>query len=300
MRRITIALAATMLCATSPLFAQDAPPATDVYLSTIERAEGGWTIGTPSNLTARPGYDNQPAFTPEGDGLVYTSYRDGQADVWRLALPAGSAEPVTRTPESEYSPTPAPDGSLSVVRVEADSTQRLWRFTGEGEAVEPLLTDVAPVGYHAWLDSVRVVLYVLGDPPELKVADLAAGVVRAVASGIGRSLQAIPGGGVSFVRIEDDDDREAWLHRLAPDGRTTERLARMPDDRVDHAWGPDGTVWVAVDGDLWAWHPERDGGRGFSRVASLSEQGLVGITRIAVSPDGDRIAMVAEDPRDRR
>ena len=45
----------------------------------------------------------------------------------------GSTTRVTNTPESEYSPTVTPDGAhISVIRVEADGTQRLWRFTIDG------------------------------------------------------------------------------------------------------------------------------------------------------------------------
>lgn len=300
MRNVATLAAGIVLCGVSPLSPQAAPPATDVYLVPIERTESGWTPGTPSNLTDRAGYDNQPAFTPDGEHLLYTSYRDGQADVWRVALPDGPAEAVTRTPESEYSPTPLPgsDGELSVVRVEADSTQRLWWVTADGTPVEPLLADVAPVGYHGWLDAERVALYVLGDPPELRVGEPASGDVRTVARRVARSLQPIPGGGLSFVRPGEEEGEPAWLHRLAPDGASSERLVRMPGDGVDHAWGPNGTVWTAVGSGLYAWHPERDVGRGFVRVASLGDAGLVDVSRLAVSPDGRWLAAVAADPTD--
>lgn len=298
MRRLTTVLAGILLCSVSPLRAQTSPPATDVYLVPLDRADSAWEVGAPANLTSRPGYDNQPAFTPDGGHVLYTSYREGQADVWRVELPGGPTESVTRTAESEYSPTPSPSGGFTVVRVEADSTQRLWRFTEDGEPVEPTLEQVEPVGYHAWLDDRRVVVYVLGDPSELRVADVETGEVWTVARDVGRSLQSVPGGGVSFVRRGGERGEEAWLHRLLPDGRATERLTRLPGDRVDHAWGPDGTVWTGVAGDLWAWHPEQDPGRGFSRVASLGRDGLIGITRVAVSPDGRWLAVVASDPAD--
>lgn len=291
------AVTGMLLCGVTPLRGQSAPPPTDVYLVPVERSEDGWSFGAPINITDRPGYDNQPAFT--GDGrLLYTSYRDGQSDVFVAPFPDGPPERLTRTPESEYSPTPMPDGSFTVVRVEADSAQRLWRFTAEGEPVERLPTGPGQVGYHAWLDSTRVAFYVLGDPPELRLLDTGSGDVRDVSAGVGRSLRPIPDGGISFVRFEGEEGGEAWLHRLGPDGRTVERLARLPGDRQDHAWSPDGSVWVGVAGDLWTWHPERDRGRGFSRVASLGSRGLISITRVAVSPDGRWLAVVARDPVD--
>lgn len=299
MRRVTTCLATAALCVAPPLAAQDAPPATDVYLVPLERTDRALRPGEPVNLTARPGYDNQPAFGPDGRHLYYTSYRDGQADVYRAVLPGGPVEAVTRTPESEYSPTLAPSGDLTVVRVEADSTQRLWRFTRRGEAIEPVLADVEPVGYHAWLDERRVALYVLGDPAELRVVDVETGEVNTVARRIGRSLQRIPGGGVSFVRFEEDDGNEAWLHRLSTDGRFTERLVRVPGEGTagDHAWSPDGTVWTGVGARLHAWRPGDERERGFQPVVSLEAFGLDEITRMAVGPDGTWMAVVASDPQ---
>ncbi|MFW6206536.1 MAG: hypothetical protein ACOC5J_01230 [Gemmatimonadota bacterium] len=291
----TSLIRALALAGTSTLVGQDAPPPTDVYLIAVEQTDTGWDLGEPTNLTARSGYDNQPAFDPDGRRVLYTSYRDGQADVWSATVPEGPSAAVTRTPESEYSPTPDPGGHLTVVRVEADSTQRLWRFTSEGVPVEPVLPGVEPVGYHAWLDADRVVLYVLGEPPRLRVAQPGSGEVRTVAADVGRSLQPIPGGGVSFVRFTGEEGSEAWLHRLGPDGRSTERLVRLPGDRIDHGWGPDGTVWVGVDDELWAWHPDRDAEIGFVRVSSFGGDGLGGITRVTVSPDGEWLAIVADD-----
>src|SRR5437870_10330194 len=107
-----------------------APPGTDIYVASLTRAAGGLEVGEPLNVTARPGYDNQPAFSPDGKTLYYTSYRGGQSDIFRYELGSRTTAQVTATPESEYSPTVMSDGKhLSVIRVERDSTQRLWAFT---------------------------------------------------------------------------------------------------------------------------------------------------------------------------
>lgn len=74
-------------------------------------------------------YDNRPAFTPDGTGLLFTSTRGGgtQTDISRYDIMSGETMRVTSTPESEYSPTVTPDEAhVSVIRVEADGTPRLW------------------------------------------------------------------------------------------------------------------------------------------------------------------------------
>ena len=102
---------------------------------------------------------------------------------------------VTNTPESEYSPTVTPDGAhISVIRVEADGTQRLWRFTIDGTQPELVLADVKPVGYHAWADDHTLALFVLGSRRRCRSPTRGPGRPSVVARGIGRSIQRIPGG----------------------------------------------------------------------------------------------------------
>ena len=113
---------------------------------------------------------------------------------------------VTRTPESEYSPTVTPDGAhISVIRVEADGTQRLWRFTLDGGAPELVLAGVKPVGYHAWADDHTLVLFVLGSPATLQLADTSAGDAEILVTGINRSIQRIPGRHDQLRRAHDGE-----------------------------------------------------------------------------------------------
>jgi hypothetical protein len=59
----------------------------------------------------------------------------------------------------------------------------------------------------------------------------------------------------------------------------------------DLAWMPDGSLLVAHEGKLYRW---RHGADDWVIAADLSSVGLHGITRLAVSPAGDRIALVAD------
>src|SRR5258708_16942898 len=51
------------------------------------RQPGRVSVGVPVNVTARPGYDNQPFFLPNGRAFLYTSIReDSQADIYRYDI----------------------------------------------------------------------------------------------------------------------------------------------------------------------------------------------------------------------
>ena len=280
----------TLLLGGAPGLAAQGPPATDIWLLR-------WPprVADARNLTARPGYDNQPSFTPDGATILYTSYREGQSDIYRVDVETGAISQVTRTPESEYSPRVMPDGTaFSVVRVEADSTQRLWAFTLDGTIPVLVLPDVRPVGYHAWADGNSVVLFVLGSPPTLHVADTRTGASEVVASRIGRSLQKVPGRrAVSFV---DQSDSTRWVIRtLDLDTKAIEEVAPARPGREDFIWRPTGTI-VTADGPLLLeWNAGR---RRWEERADLSPLGITTITRLAGSPDGAWIAVVAGEKQD--
>jgi dipeptidyl aminopeptidase/acylaminoacyl peptidase len=276
------------------------PPDTEIFLASLSASTDGPTVGEPANITNSPGYDNQPSFTPDGRSILFTSIRGGtQTDIYRYDLASRVVSRVTDTPESEYSATITPDGGhISVIRVEADQTQRLWRFTTDGRQPEVVLANVKPVGYHAWIDDQTLALFVLGQPATLQVADVRSGAARVVVSGIGRSLQRIPGRGtISFVERQVASDPAAapklFVRELDPKtGRTTPLVDAVAGAReADLAWTPDGLLLMADKDILYGW---RRGDRDWRKVADLAALGLRGVSRIAVNAAGDRIAFVAQ------
>jgi WD40 repeat protein len=278
-----------------PAVAQ-APPGTDIWIAPLALRAGRLSLGAPVNVTARPGYDNQPAFLPDGSGMLYTRIGgDGQADVWRYDFATHSARAIITTPESEYSPTPIPGGvGISVVRVERDSTQRLWRFDTDGTNPALLLDRLKPVGYHAWAGDRALVLFVLGDTNALVVAIAATGRVDTVARNVGRSPQTVPGSGRRVSFVQRVDSTESWLAEVDAETRTVQRLVRLPRGVDFHAWTPGGLVLASDGATLLQWDP-RAGGP-WVPIADLGALGLHGVTRLAVSPRGDRLALVAADP----
>jgi dipeptidyl aminopeptidase/acylaminoacyl peptidase len=251
-------------------------------------------IGAPVNVTHRAGYDNQPSFAPDGRSFLYTSVADGQADIWRYDIAAGRSVRLTTTPESEYSATPLPDGSgFSVVRVEADSTQRLWRFDWDGGHPTLILTGVKPVGYHAWGDANTVALFVLGEPATLQIADLRTGTATPVARDIGRGVQRIPGRrAISFVQKGADSVWSVSEVDLAT--RQIRPLVPTLPGVDQYAWTPGGKVLLMAKGaKLYQWNQAR--GTTWEEVADFTALGIASITRLAVSRQGDRLALVAAD-----
>ena len=294
----TSLLASLVLSAVSAAAAQRKPPNTDVFLAPITVRERSIDVGKAVNITSRPGYDNQPSFTPDGKSILYTSTReDAQADIYRYDLRRHTTTRLTTSaPESEYSATVMPNGRrFSVIRVERDSTQRLWSFDLSGRDPKLVLTDLKPVGYHAWLDSRTVAAYVLGTPNTqntLYVANLASGGTRTVAHDVGRSLVRVPGRhAFSFLQHADS----AWFLEVATvpakGDVTVERLVRMPAGADYVVWTRDGTAITATGAHLLIW---RKGVEGWIDASDLSSLAVDHLSRLALSPDERLLAFVAE------
>lgn len=266
--------------------------ATDLYLVHL-RAEGlRVAVDSVTRLTNRRGYDNQPHIVG-GRTVLYTSIDDGgQADIMRLDLTTGAITNLTdTTPESEYSATLMPSGDrFSVIRVEADSAQRLWSFRLDGSDPRVLLEELMPIGYQAWIDEDRIGVFVLGNPATLQVANVRTGSARVIASNIGRSLNTVPGRrGISFVHREPGSP--AWIKVFDPDAATLTPLIEALPGNEYHVWAPDGTLLSAEGSLLYQWLPGRD--EAWVRIADLSDAGLTGISRMALSDDGRILVLVA-------
>jgi hypothetical protein len=270
-------------------------PDNEIFLVAVTRPDGGLRFGPAENVTRRAGYDNQPAFLPDGSGFLYTADGEsGPTDIHFMKLPEGVAARVVATPEAEYSPTPVPDGSgYSTVVVEKDGTQRLWKYKLDGSGGYALLPEVRGVGYHAWLSPTQVALFIVGNdeqkiPHTLHVVDVTSGKATELAKNVGRSLHRVPG--TSRVSYVDKSDPARWriVSRDADGGNLLEHAPTL-EGAEDYCWLPDGTILMGKGGKLFRWAGEP--GKPFVEIADFGDLGG-SINRIAVSHDGSRLALV--------
>jgi hypothetical protein len=282
------------------------PPGTDIYLVPLSGGLASLKDARPQPLSVAPGYDNQPMFSVDGRRVLFAANRDGkQTDVYEFDRASGRIRQLTATAENENSPTYLPDGAgprggFSVVRTEADRTQRLWRFDADGRSPELVLRDIKPVGYHAWIDSGQLALYVLGPPSTLRLASVASGTARVAAEAIGRSLHRIPGTRlVSFVQREPSG--EVWIKQIDPVSGTIDRLVAAAAGSApehDMAWLPDGrTAIMSAGTTIVSW---TRGATGWTAVFDAAPHQLGPLSRLAVAPTNDAIAIVVAEPKSDR
>lgn len=305
------ALCALALSATA--IAQDAAPEEppppglprmDIHLAEVTWSEDGTpSIGAFTNATDSPGYDNQPFFTPDGSAFLYSRENEaGGTDLWRYELATGETAPLLLDEEANaFSPTVpfTNEAHVLFLRQDAEGTQNVYVYAPEEDAAPAPLLDIHPVGYFALgAGGSSIALFVLGEPHELQVVEFDTGERWTAHADIGRAILSSPNQrDIHFTATRADGGYA--LMRLDPRLRSATPLFAMPGDAQDLAIHADasGTAiagYVAAhDGALLyrgvadeAWRP----------VADLAAAGLEGATRVALSPSGDRIAVVAAEP----
>lgn len=175
----------------SPLLAQ--LPETDIHLFELKNTKGKYSIVKSSTLTSRPGYDNQPSFSADEKKVFYVSIKeDKQADAFELDLASGKNRQITKTAESEYSPTyDINSKKINCVVVEKDSAQRIHAYDPLLGNESALLLNEDSVGYFTFLNKDTVLYYKLTSPHSLRIHSLPNGKDEFIASSVVRGFKMI-------------------------------------------------------------------------------------------------------------
>lgn len=271
-------------------FAQQ-PPGTEIYLFDLSLKKNKISISNPKNITNRSGYDNQPHFHPDKPLLYYASADDdGKTDILIYNYQTGGTQRLTTTTDREYSPTVTPDKKyISCIIQHENGTQDLGKYPIDGGLPQIIINNLT-VGYHAWVDSDNVVLFVLGEPNTLRWYSVSENKDWIIAEKIGRSLHKIPGSGsISFVNKSLPD----WIIKSVTNKNgITEMITQALHEREDLAWTPDRRILMSDGEQIMFWAPENPDWKKVELEQLIS---LKGITRIAVNSKGNKLAVVVSE-----
>lgn len=217
----------------------------------------------PVQLTADPAWEGDPAWSPDGSRIAFTSTRGGQREIWLMNADGSGQTRLTREPFEGIAPSWSPDGTR-IVFANPGGYSHLYVVSTDGSGLYQLTAgsthDLSP----AW------------SPDGTRIAFARNG-----------ALHSIHLDGTGLVRLtgessSDVDDRPAW----APDGRSLAfhrdagcdeygcasgpmicilSLDRLVPTTCPHpgrspAWSPDGK-WIAFNASssLALIHPDGSG-----------------------------------------
>jgi Tol biopolymer transport system component len=101
--------------------------------------------GTPKRITQlAPSYWH--GWSPDGETLVYCAERDGEYDVYSIAVSGGPETRLTTTPGLDDGPEYSPDGRFIYFNSERTGRMQIWRMNADGSQQTQITSD----DYNDW------------------------------------------------------------------------------------------------------------------------------------------------------
>jgi Tol biopolymer transport system component/tRNA A-37 threonylcarbamoyl transferase component Bud32 len=197
-------------------------------------------VGSHKRLTTHPGWDGQPALSPDGTMIAYTSDDGGDPNVWIVHTAGGEPTQRTTHPGSDTDPAWFPDGSGFVFVSDRDGAPSVWRIPVLGGSPMKVVPDA--------------------EQPAVSPDGSRIAFARANSAGLTR-ISVAPLADLSQVEVLTGDDDGLWSHEFpawSPDGSTlcyadhrdlwlvpadggpARRLTADGAGDFDPAWTPDG------------------------------------------------------------
>ncbi|WP_347374514.1 hypothetical protein [Aequorivita sp. Q41] len=270
-------------------FAQQNP---EVYILDVFPAYEGLQLLNLHNIANDNGYDNQPSFA--SDEIVYFAGNNkGQTDIATYNLNTKSKKWLNqKTPGSEYSPQKFPTtNNVAAVRLDKDGLQRLYTYNSKTGIATKAIENIQ-VAYFAFYNDEKMLATVLdGEKMDLVLLNLSSKTTDTLFYNAGRSLQKVPKtNAMSYTLVNEAGNLDLYLLEM----ETSESffITELPIGIQDYVWINDTQILVGSGSKLYLY--DTLGMSEWNRVASLEEYGIKNISRMAISPNGKKLAVVAE------
>ncbi|MEM9076122.1 MAG: nuclear transport factor 2 family protein [Bacteroidota bacterium] len=267
---------------------------TEVYLFDLDWDDATPSLSNPKNVSNNHGYDNQPSFWSD-DVLLFSSTRADQTDIKQFNITKGSMSRwISNTPTgSEYSPLRIPKSkNISSIRLDLNGLQRLYEYDYTSGESEPL-SDLK-IGYHVWYnDHLLVATVLVKNRMDLVILDFEKGSQVTIAENVGRSLHKIPETNhVSYIDKSSAKDKSWQIMSLDVGTQKKETILNSSKPIEDMAWLPNGSMLAPMNNKIATFHPTKDSI--WQDFHVFNKDQVFKISRIAVNPSGNRLALVTE------
>jgi len=266
---------------------------TEVYVFDISPAYEGLELLNIQPVSSNKGYNNQPSFQTD-DFILYSSNNEGQNDIAKFHVTYRVWE-WFNTPTkngSEFSPQTFPSSNdVAAVRLDKDGLQRLYKYNYKTGTSSELIKDLQ-VAYFAFYNDKEILATVLnGNTMDLVFINLQTKTADTLFRNAGRSLQKVPKtNSMSYSLVNEEGNLDLYL--LDMDSFESFFVTQLPIGIQDYVWINDTQILIGSGNKLYMY--DTLGDSEWTKVASLEEYGLKNISRMAISPNGNKLAIVSE------
>lgn len=270
-------------------FSQENP---EIYVFDIAPAYAGLELLNFKNISNNPGYDNQPFFA-SNETVLFAGNNNGQTDIAEFNLNSKAKKFINMETEGgEYSPQKFPSNkNIAAVRLDKDGLQRLYSYHSDTGKPSELIENLR-VAYFAFYNDEKILATVLNaEKLDLVLINLQTKTADTLLLNAGRSLQKVPKTNLmSYTLVNEAGNLDLYL--LDMPASESYFVCELPIGVEDYVWINDTQLLIGSGNKLFMY--DTLGESEWNVVASVEEFGIKNCTRLAISPNGKKLAIVAE------
>jgi len=196
----------------------------------------------PVLLTGNRSINLSPRFSPDGTQLAYTSYRDGNPDLYLLNLATGQRDKISALPGLNIAPAWSPDGEWLALSLSKDGGTNLYLMRPMGRGLHRLTNSMGISVSASFSPNGRQVAFTSdrGGAPQIYVIDIeGTNLQRLTFEG---NYNASPkwsprGDKIAYISNQGGDGFQVYL--MNSDGSGVQQMTTLGTNE-DPSWSPDG------------------------------------------------------------
>jgi len=265
----------------------------EIFLLDIKFKQDKIEISNVKKISNNKGYNNQPIFV-SNNKVLFTSQRNFQNDIVEYNSIDNSLKYLTNTQTSEYSPIRYKKNKVSAVSLDKKGEQYLRIYNIKNNTYNIPFTDKI-VGYYNYSKQIKnlIISSVLeNNELVLYTSNLKTKEHTYVDNNTGRSIHNIPKYKFGQEKISYISKKDSiWnINYVDLSNYKTKTITTTLNNNEDICWFKDGSILTSHKNNLYIFNSKLS--NDWILLCSLEEYGITNISRIAINPDNDKLALV--------
>lgn len=266
---------------------------TEIFLLDIKFKLDKIEIYNVKKISNNKGYNNQPIFV-SNDKILFTSERNLQNDIVQYDSSENSLKYLTNTLTSEYSPIRYKKNKVTAVSLDKKGEQYLRIYNVKDNTFKIPFTDKI-VGYYNYSKKIKnqIISSVLeNNELVLYTSNLKTKEHTYIDNNTGRSIHNIPKNKFGEEKISYISKKDSiWnINYVDLSSYKTKTITTTLNNNEDICWFKDGSILTSNKNNLYIFNSKLS--KDWKLLCSLEEYGITNISRIAINPNNDKLALV--------